>query len=257
MVPLPEVSLVRCRIPRRHPFLEGTSVFVRVDDVFQWTDRLEHVLEIVLAAKAAACLQVVPGLVSAQTVDGVRRLKLQHNESISINQHGYRHANHGAAVEYEFGHGRPFEVQRREIAIGQAVLRSHFHDQVFMAFSPPYGAFDVATLRACEELGFRVFSQERCHYGISTSLMDFSVNLDLLASYDPPAGRPAEELLHEWSRLSFPGALVGVLVHPELMDDCDLNALATLVDAMSSDAKVRFDTFESMWEKVAVGRSLV
>lgn len=72
---------------------------------------------------------------------------------VEIMQHGWDHVRRDRG---EFGGRRPFEEQQRDLSRGRAVLEDKFGNAFFPALNFPFGPYNRHSMRAADEIGYRV-----------------------------------------------------------------------------------------------------
>lgn len=135
-------------------------IFLRDDDV--WSDD-EIFLELSCFLKKLrlpVIYGIIPSRLEPRLRDILKRAKIHDPDLLDIVQHGFQHVNVAppGKSKYEFGAGRSFCQQYKDIGDGLKIMQRSFGSSFTPAFMPPYHGFDVATLQVVEKLGFKVFS---------------------------------------------------------------------------------------------------
>src|SRR5262245_23645671 len=122
-------------------------VFFRNDDVHDSDLHLRKFISLFLYYGIPVHLAVIPGKMTARCGVFLRQCLKQYPELIEIGQHGYKHVNYSRDTmsKYEFGARRAYGEQRKDILLGQDILRKVTEDKVI--FTPPWHGFDKNTLK--------------------------------------------------------------------------------------------------------------
>lgn len=136
-------------------------VFFRNDDV---RDKLDDTL----IRLTALCIKhgvpishaVEPGNVTNEVAGWLIEQKKQHPGLIEIIQHGYNHNLANPDQKMEFGGNRSFEDQLADLEKGKKIMDDIFGDRWTPVFSFPYGTYNVHTLKAIDQLGYRAISSK-------------------------------------------------------------------------------------------------
>lgn len=139
---------------------ENVNLFLRNDDVRGCLDAaLLYLTERVVEHDLVVSHAVEPRNVSGEVVDWLLRMQEEHPAQVEIIQHGFDHQLKTAPpVRGEFGGGRPYAEQLDEIRRGAERMNQFFGDQWSRIFSFPFGLYDLNTLKALEQCGFKVIS---------------------------------------------------------------------------------------------------
>jgi len=130
------------------------KVLFRIDDVNSLTKELKNVSEIFLQRKIPVTYAVEPGNVTDKCVLWLRSLKQELPDLISIAQHGWNHTRYKSS---EFDNTRTFEEQYNDLKRGRDRLKELFGENFFPMLTIPFGVFNLDTIRAADQLGFKVF----------------------------------------------------------------------------------------------------
>jgi peptidoglycan/xylan/chitin deacetylase (PgdA/CDA1 family) len=228
-------------------------VFFRLDDVAVAKGPLRDVLSAFVSRQVPIHCSVIPGKLQEETSSYLLNL-LDSSSGIEIGQHGWMHADYGG--KGEFGSNRPFELQLADIRKGMEVMKGAFGQRWVPVFTPPFGRWSRETIRAISYLGFSVISsglgtdsrRERWlgplarKLGIRTlgtatpfsflffsyhpgpipcfpGVLEMSVSVDTLVSYNPVQLRSPESVLTGIERSFSRTSVVGVLLHPQYFSD--------------------------------------
>lgn len=136
------------------------TLFLRNDDVRHMLDDiLVYLTGQIIEAGLTISHAVEPANVTEEVVDWLRGMQADHPDRIEIIQHGYDHQlKTPSPVRGEFGGGRPYDEQFAEIRRGAEMMNDYFGEKWNRIFSFPYGAYDLNTLKALSECGFRTIS---------------------------------------------------------------------------------------------------
>jgi len=230
-----------------------TLVFLRDDDVGEWTAALEHLVGLLLELGIPCHYQVVPRYLDADTAGKIRRLKGGDPELVHFNQHGLNHEQQldGRSVYSEFAGGRPIEDQRADIAEGRDRLADALGEAFSSdVFTPPCHKYDHNTLRVLQEAGFEALSAgvrvdfaSRLYYGLGrrlgrveflgkrvsyhgcstpvSGIREVSASIDIHEGQDAAGNRidkTLEDLRREFSVSRGRLRAVGLMMHHEACD---------------------------------------
>lgn len=212
--------------------------------------RAEHLLDVFRRRGEKAILAVVPW--HCTTGDWEWLSQLVRDEQFELAQHGYRHMEYGC---HEFGRHRSYEEQARDIAEGAAILKETFglRPEIFV---PPSNTYDVRTLQALANHGFRILSagtsrslvehiftaagrglgvrrvrnypiswHEKERYG----LIELSVSVDACVDYASNRIKPPRRLIRDVSRALRRHRVVGIMLHPWQQTETQAEVLGELL----------------------------
>jgi len=256
------------------------QVFFRNDDVRgTLDDSLVYLTDSVLSSGFSVSHAVEPANVTAEVVDWLLERKKAYPAQLEIIQHGLDHSEKAIHLKGEFGGGRTFENQLRDVSRGQELMNRWFGNSWFPAFSFPFGTYDRATLRALEHTGYKVITTgirwtvkryvfntagrllRRKHIGRQNivyngvippghTFLEIPVVLNNTKKYLQPDGgiqKTWEEMTAEWSRL--PRASIrGVLTHHRYNSSQDIDALISFFRQLQADG-IQFKTIEEIYEE--------
>jgi len=126
----------------------------RDDDAVSDTKELDVLLD--CARRTPLALAVIPDVADRSLARKIARFP-----SVTVLQHGWRHANHasaGDASEYPAGR-EPSEVAR-EFSRGRQILSELFGAQSLPVFAPPWHGFDVGYLPLLSQCGISGISRK-------------------------------------------------------------------------------------------------
>lgn len=143
--------------------MKNKYVFFRNDDVRQILDQsLIEITDVLIKNNIPVSHTVEPANVSTEVIDWLLEMKNKHPDLIEIVQHGYGHKLNyknvigGKLKKGEFGGTRSYEEQLEEISHGKQLMDKYFNRNWFPLFTFPYGARNVAALKAVSASGFKV-----------------------------------------------------------------------------------------------------
>ena len=133
-------------------------VFLRNDDVNKADKKFMLFNKILIKNRIPVHHSVIPKSVSESSADELIELKLDNPGLIEYGQHGYSHKNYGNnRIKFEFG-SRKYIQQKRDIENGKKIMEKLFGEHFVPVFTPPYHRYNEDTLRALDNLGFKIFS---------------------------------------------------------------------------------------------------
>lgn len=135
-------------------------LFIRNDDVWKLERSFREFFDMMLAYKIPIVYGVIPARLEKSATVFLRKAKEKTPDLLDIVQHGYLHRNYAPPGEdkYEFGAGRTYAQQRKNIEQGMKIMRRSFGDLVTPGFIPPYHAEDENTIKALESLKVPLYS---------------------------------------------------------------------------------------------------
>lgn len=157
-------------------------VFIRDDDVYKADDCFRRFFEFCLNKEIPVVYGVIPQKITQDLAKLLNKYKKKCPHLIDIVQHGWRHKNYNCKDiqnKYEFGLGRSYEQQRRDIFKGYQSMKKAFKENFTPAFVPPYHGYDGNTLRIVRELGFPIFSAGRTDNLKETGFINFQARVAL------------------------------------------------------------------------------
>lgn len=224
------------------------EVIVRLDDVRDLSPRLEAVWSVLERHGAAVHLGAIPVDVSEAAARDLEARARRSPVAVSVQQHGYRHVNHGQGKrKFEFDDERTFEAQREDLEAGRDILRARFGTRFDEVFVPPFDRCGALGMRALAELGFSGISV------IHTSTAPDHPNVPkVLMTTDPVQWKP--EVLHRpWDqtlrevRASLDATgYAGLELHHEIMDEPAVQGLDWLLGQLGP---VRYPTMLEMAQR--------
>ncbi len=217
------------------------EVIVRLDDVRDLSPRLEAVWSVLERRGAAVHLGAIPVDVSEAAARDLEARAQRSPVAVSVQQHGYRHVNHGLGKrKFEFDDERTFEDQRSDLEAGREILRARFGERFDGVFVPPFDRCGSLGMRALAELGFAGISVIHT----STAPDDPRVPKVLMTT-DPVQWKPVvlhrpwDQTLHEVRTSLDATGYAGLELHHEIMDEAAVAGLDWLLGELGA---VRYPT---------------
>lgn len=227
---------------------QALHVFLRDDDVDQDEESLKSLLDIALARSVPMNLEIIPGLLTDSCVSTLRNVLRADPSLLSLNQHGWIHANHEVeGRKCEFGPSRGLALQAEDIARGKAILESTFEDRFYPAFTPPWNRCTEDTYQVLDELGFLVLSKDRGKEPIAGyRFRDISTTLDLYTWKDGARMKSPDAIVDTMISQMQEFPLVGLLLHHKVMTNDAFRFLDQILCELASHSVVQFHTFQTV-----------
>ncbi len=237
---------------------QDLHLFFRDDDVDEEEDTLEQLLDLALAHGVPMNLEIVPGRLTPAAVAILKNVLRADSSLLSLNQHGWIHANHESeGRKCEFGPARSLTQQLDDIARGKLVLQSAFEERFFPAFTPPWNRCTADTFQILDDLGFLVLSKDRGKAPIADyRFRDISTTLDIYRWKEGAIMKPPAEIVRELMRQMRELPVVGLLLHHKVMDGAAFIFLNQLLRELTRYPVVRIHTFQSLLQ-LQMERSMV
>jgi hypothetical protein len=134
---------------------KATIAFFRNDDINDLTPELKSVTKLLIDEGIPIIHAVEPGNVTDECTAWLLEQQDRHGRLLQIMQHGYNHTQHSKG---EFGGGRSYQEQYDDLKRGREIMNERFGEQWYPAVNFPYGPYNQDTIRAVEELGFKIFN---------------------------------------------------------------------------------------------------
>lgn len=215
--------------------VENKSFFIRCDDITGISSTLERLLHWSCDNVLAIHLAVIPGTCTKEDAEQILRMVDNTGPTVEIGQHGWMHIDHETGTNRaEFGKSRPLLLQKQDILNGRNRMRELFESRFEEIFVPPFNHFTETTIKAMEDLGYGLMSSSRRtgirHYG---STIDLPINVDIIMAYEPNVrAKPLDQILVEIDNSLHTMGYIGLLIHPEVLTDDDLETLSTIVKVL-------------------------
>ena len=193
---------------------------VRLDDVRDLSPRLEAIWQVLERHAVPVHLGAIPIDVTEAAALALRARAERSRSRVSVQQHGYRHVNHGLDKRrYEFADERDAGEQRSDLLAGRAILEQRFGAMFDTVFVPPWDRCGQKGLDVLAEAGFAGISV------IETSSTPVDVRVPRVPmTTDPVQWKPvavhrpwAGTLQEIAARLERDG-YAGLELHHEIMD---------------------------------------
>ena len=136
-------------------------IFFRNDDLRQTLDQsLIDLTMLCIEQKVPISHAVEPANISSEVAEWLIGMKKQFPHLIEIIQHGYDHNHENPEQKMEFGGERGYQDQYDDIKKGMEIMDHTFGVLWDPIFTFPYGTFNVNTLKAIDDLGYKAISSK-------------------------------------------------------------------------------------------------
>ncbi len=235
---------------------QDLHLFLRDDDVDEDEETLRHLLDIALARSVPMNLEIVPARLAAATIAVLKNTLRADPSLLSLNQHGWIHANHETeGRKCEFGPARSLAQQGEDIARGKALLETAFEDRFYPAFTPPWNRCTKDTYQVLDELGFLILSKDRGKEPVAGyRFKDISTTLDLYTWKTGARMKAPHEIVQGLILQMQELPVVGLLLHHKVMDAEAFHFLDQLLRELSRFPVVRLHTFQTLLPLTAEAR---
>lgn len=259
------------------------TAFLRNDDVRDSLDDSLCYLTLKAAESGIPISHAVePANVNEKVSGWLRTIQSSFPEYVEILQHGFDHAiKTKPPCRGEFGFGRNFEEQFKDINNGAVLMDFYFGDAWSRIFSFPYGTYDKTTLKAIEKSKYKIIStgirlspKRRILNAVGQTLRVkqlFGHNIVYFKKYVPKfsfseapviinntkqqTGKnigiqlSAKELQHEWSRLPRSIKIRGILCHHRFNNRKDIDELIQFMLLLKKNG-VHFSKIWNLYENM-------
>lgn len=132
-------------------------LFFRNDDVRNKLDKsLIEITNLFIEYNIPITHAVEPANITKEVVDWLIKARDENPNLVNIMQHGYAHAKKNKYLKGEFGGQRTYEEQFHEIKHGKELMNKYFGEDWFPVFNYPYGPYNLASMKALDQCGFKV-----------------------------------------------------------------------------------------------------
>lgn len=220
------------------------ELIVRLDDVRDLSPRLEAIWTVLESHGASVHLGAIPVDVTEEFAARIRERARRSKAAVSVQQHGYRHVNHGTGKrKFEFGDERDAGEQRSDLLLGRAILEQRFGALFDTVFVPPWDRCGQKGMDALAEARFAGISViETSSAPVDPRVPHVPMTTDPVTWKPVAVHRPWEATLQEvGGRLERDG-YAGIELHHEIMDEAAAAGLDWLL------GQLRGVTFPTMRE---------
>ena len=244
------------------------KLFIRNDDVgADWNpdndqrkcnyipQNLEKIVDICLENNIPITLSIIPNRLNAITANWLKNLIRKYPKFIEVAQHGYSHKDHGC---YEFGSCRSYEEQYNDIFNGLNIMKKFgLNTNIFV---PPHNRYDRNTLIALEKNIFKIISAKYkrdlirgsinilgkllkqntlfgfpiSYHGQKRNLLEVSVSVDFVKSYNPMKIKSEKDILNEVAYYSKYNKTIGLMTHHWAFNRQDLKTFQNIILKLKS-----------------------
>jgi hypothetical protein len=211
------------------------KLIIRIDDVVDVTPRLEALWRVLEKRRVPVHLGVIPADLTAAAAERLRQRAADSSARVTVQQHGYRHVNHGVdRRRFEFGDERDADLQREELAAGQKILKELLDGLFDGVFVPPWDRCGATTLDALAQLGFGGVSViETSSAPLDERVPRVTMTIDPVAVWRPTAiHRPWDETSQQVLGELQTRGWSGIELHHEVMTDEDCEGLDALLSVV-------------------------
>lgn len=244
-------------------------VFVRDDDVSEFTPELVSFVDLMLRKEIPVNYQIIPGRIDDLATEFMFEKRKLNPELIRLNQHGYVHKQTIDGIQRwsEYYGNLHFDLQYESIKLGRQIMKEKFGDYFdSQVFTPPAHKYNKDTVRALELLGFSVLSagartswsgklfdflgsgfnkttilNRRVSYHgrrlPSSKLLDISTSIDVDMSKSLTGRKitkSSNQVLDDFKAVGKRSGHVGLLFHHQTLNFEKLDTLADILDQLRS-----------------------
>ncbi len=224
------------------------TIFLRNDDGDKDEDTLRQLFDITLSRQVPLHVAVIPKNLTNSGLRLLRDIKHAQPDLLELGQHGYQHLNHESeGRKCEFGVSRSFEEQFNDIANGKKILEETLQEYFAPIFTPPWNRCTKDTLRAVEELGFKILSRDNSNPPTTSySFQEISITLDFFTWKEGAKMKQPRDLTEELVRQLNTNRPVGLLLHHNVMDAEAFAFLDALLAELKRYSVIQFHTLQSL-----------
>lgn len=231
----------------------------RDDDAVDDTAELDVLLD--RFGRLPIALAVIPGLATPKLA-----AKLAQYASVSVLQHGWRHANHATAGTSEYPAHRAVEDVSRELSEGRRILMALFGRQTMPVFAPPWHGFDARFLALLRPNGLIGISRKGPRPGrfATEGVVQANAHVAPIEWSNPPAFAGDELYLDQiidhlrgrrLGRYDMTEA-TGLLTHHLAQNDASYSFIARLVGTVSEHAAGRWTKAKDLFSAQTVAEPM-
>jgi len=229
-------------------------VFFRDSDAGWADERLLALLDLTGRHGVPVDVGIIPRELSPGLAAGLLERAARSPGRIGFHQHGFDHLNRGSPEQpAELCEGMPREQMLRMIGMGMRRLRGQLGLACDPIFSPPWGRCTPEAAECLMELGFLAVSG---HAPLIPLGVPGLIELPTTVSWfgrGPGETRGLEALGLRLADAVTAGAPVGVMLHHELMDRCQLEAAGELFALLAEHDRSSCVRMWSIVESVRAG----
>ncbi|HET8745432.1 MAG TPA: hypothetical protein VFM98_07495 [Ramlibacter sp.] len=245
--------MVDLLIPALDALPAGVQVFMRDDDA-GWEDaRLLALLDVTQRAGVPIDLAAIPAAIGPALAAELRARIDAAPDLVAVHQHGFTHGNHEAAGrKSEFGAARDAAAQRKDIALGRALLEDWLGARVQPWFTPPWNRCSAALPGVLAGLGFEALSRDRSAQPAQSALPELPVDVDWSRHWrEGGAAAVASALVQALRARAADGAPLGLMLHHGAMAREELDCLAGLLAAVARHPRLNWRGMRALLSSLA------
>ncbi len=223
--------------------------FVRDDDAGRADAQLFRLLGVFESHAATLDLAVIPAALQPQTAEALRQRRARW-PGLNFHQHGYAHVNHEReGRKCEFGLTRGLARQQADIRMGKDRLAALLGD-VDPIFTPPWNRCTQETVSALKREGFRALSREAKAAPLALQeLYSLPVSVDWRRQRGEVRETPRDSAVAMAEQVAAGAAKVGLMLHHQVLDDEDFDALDALLKVLRAAANTRLSSMMEFVEE--------
>lgn len=227
--------------------------YFRADDIGAGGRPFEALCALFREHGIPLAMAVVPAWLSDSRCEQLFRVAPLDEPLWNWHQHGWRHVDwQRTGTKSEFGDGRPYEKQFRDISQGQKKMNSIFGEHLLHVFSPPWNRLCPTTIKVIQALQFKGISMMGPFpRGVKTG--NDLKNLRIQVNLHSRKGRDGEGdfrlLCHELTSWTGRREPVGIMLHHQRMNDFAFQFLHELLHLLKHQVGARFLSFREILEK--------